>query len=93
MAGDLDPEGQILTRLVSHDRSAIDGPQDEGLDDAAFLDDILDPKIAPAVPAAGRLLLIVIDAVFAGNQDIGKEPVSLTPGGQDLVGRSITPRP
>src|SRR3546814_11378308 len=87
MSRNLEPEGQILTRPMRHHWAAIDRTQDEGVDHAAFADDLLYPEITPAVPASGRILLFGIDAVFAGDQDIGKKPISLTPGRKNLFCR------
>src|SRR3546814_19823644 len=41
MSGNLEPEGQILTRPIRHHRTAIDRTQDEGVDHADFADDLL----------------------------------------------------
>src|SRR3546814_18292262 len=89
MSRNLEPEGQILTRPMRHHWAAIDRTQDEGVDHAAFADDLLYPEITPAVPSPGRILLFGIDAVFAGDQDIGEKPISLAPGGENLFRRGI----
>src|SRR3546814_4534457 len=75
MSGNLEPEGQILTRPIRHHRTAIDRTQDEGVDHAAFADDLLHTEITPAVPSPGRILIFGIDAVFAGAPDIGEKPI------------------
>ena len=89
MAGDFQPEGQVLAGTVAHHRAAILRAQDEGGDDVAFPLLALDDEVAPSVPAAGGCRGFVVDLLFAADQDIGEEPVGFTPGGQDFIGRGI----
>ena len=53
MAGEIQPEGQVLAGTVAQHRAAILGPQDEGGDDVAFPLLALDDEVAPSGPAAG----------------------------------------
>ena len=59
VAGDLQPEGQVLAGPVAHHRTAIPWPQDEGGDDIALPLLALDPKSRQPVqpPEAAAPLL------------------------------------
>src|SRR3546814_15647025 len=62
MAGDFQPEGEILASPVAHDRTAIFGFEDERGDDAAFGVAFRHPEVAPAGPAARCRFGLVISA-------------------------------
>src|SRR3546814_12148184 len=89
MSGNLEPEGQLLTRPIRHHRTAIDRTQDEGVDHAAFADDLLHPDITPADPSLCRILLFGIDSVFSCDQDIGETTITLAPCDEHLFCRGI----
>ncbi|MNS50863.1 hypothetical protein D3C72_835220 [compost metagenome] len=89
MAGHIEPEGQILTGAVAQNRTAVLGLEHEGGDDRAFGANLDHFKGAPAVPAALGCRQALIERCFAGDQDVGQEPVGLAPGRHDLFGRRI----
>jgi hypothetical protein len=89
MARNLQPEGQVLAGPVAHHRAVIPRAQDEGGDDIAFPLLTLDDEVAPSVPATRGCCGFTINLLFAADQNIGEEPVGLTPGGQDFIGRRL----
>src|SRR3546814_16560509 len=54
MSGNLEPEGQIMTRPIRHQRNASERTKEEGVDHAAFEEDLRQPENTQPAPTPGR---------------------------------------
>jgi hypothetical protein len=77
---------------VAHHRAAILRTQDEKGDDVAFPLLALDDEVAPSVPTVGRRYGVVVDLLFAADQDIGEKPVGLSPQAARISSVAAPPR-
>src|SRR3546814_9101733 len=68
--------------LMLDDRTTIRWAENEGFYNGAFLAHFVYPECTPTGPAALSRSEFAIEMIFACNQNVGEEPVSLPPCGQ-----------
>src|SRR3546814_13054912 len=91
MTRNFETEGQILAGLMLADRTTIRWAENAGFYNGAFLAHLVYTECTPTGPAALSPSAFAIEMSFACNLNVGEEPVSRVPSGQDLVSCSQAP--
>ena len=84
----LQPDGQILARLVIGDRLAVDRLELKAGDKLAARGFLHDAERAGPFPAAGFTGVLLIDLGFAADKDVRQHPVGFTPGIEHFLART-----
>ncbi len=84
----LQPDGQILARLVIGDRLAVDRLELKAGDKLAARGFLHDAERAGPFPAAGFTGVLLIDLGFAADKDVRQHAVSFPPGIKDFLTRA-----